>query len=390
MIFLRPKRLEKKTSDAREPSLYRSICTSIISTLLSLVMLVGTTFAWFTDNLTTGVFTITAGSLAAQASYCTELPDGGSSSVDPMWLRLNPGNTSMFGGMTFTPGTSQTAYLKLENKNDNSNNVAAVKYMFSFEDVAASPVALTVEEGVTTQSLSDALTFTCKTASTINELTNVTTAETRTLSAFTSTEEEQTGPFVITVEKNATKYVALTIGMNTDGSASITPSSIQLRLKIIVTNAGEGSEENIISQLNELMTPSEPVSVPVVTEIENEETSTTEPPTMGTPTMGTPTAGMPATGTSTMGTPATEPPTTGTPATETPTTGTPATETPTTGTPTTGTPTTEPPTTGTPTTETSTTEPPATGTPTTGTSTTGTSTTGMPTMEMLTEETPET
>lgn len=358
MIFLKSKRLEKKTSDAREPSLYRSICTSIISTLLSLVMLVGTTFAWFTDNLTTGVFTITAGSLAAQASYCTELPDGSSSS-EPVWLRLNPGNTSMFGGMTFTPGTSQTAYLRLENKNDD-DNVAAVKYMFSFEDVAASPVALTAEEGVTTQSLGDALTFTCKTASTISELTNVTTAETRTLSAFTSTEEEQTGPFVITVEKNATKYVALTIGMNTDGSASITPSSIQLRLKIIVTNAGEGSEENIISQLNELMTPSEPVSVPVVTEIENEETSTTEPPTMGTPTAGTP-----ATGTSTMGTPATETPTTGTP---------------TTGMPTTGTPTTEPPTTGTPTTETSTTEPPATGT----------STTGMPTMEMPTEKTPET
>ena len=352
-------------------------------------MLVGTTFAWFTDNLTTGVFTITAGSLAAQASYCTELPDGSSSSSEPMWLRLNPGNTSMFGGMTFTPGTSQTAYLKLENRNDNSNNVAAVKYMFSFEDVAASPVALTVEEGVTTQSLSDALTFTCKTASSIGDLTNA-GAETRTLSAFTSTEEEQTGPFVITVEKNATKYVALTIGMNTDGSASITPSSIQLRLKIIVTNAGEGSEENIISQLNELMTPSEPVSVPVVTEIENEETSTTEPPTMGTPTAGTP-----ATGTPTMGTPATETPTTGTPATETPatetpTTGTLATEMPTTGTPTTGTPTTGTPTTGTPTTETSTTEPPTTETSTTEPPATGTPTTGMPTMEMPTEETSET
>ena len=380
MIFLKSKRLEKKTSGVREPSLYRSICTSIISTLLSLVMLVGTTFAWFTDNLTTGVFTITAGSLAAQASYCTELPDGGSSSVDPMWLRLNPGNTSMFGGMTFTPGTSQTAYLKLENKNDNSNNVAAVKYMFSFEDVAASPVALTVEEGVTTQSLSDALTFTCKTASTISELTNVTTAETRTLSAFTSTEEEQTGPFVITVEKNATKYVALTIGMNTDGSASITPSSIQLRLKIIVTNAGEGSEENIISQLNELMTPSEPVSVPVVTEIENEETSTTELPTMGTPTTGMPTTEPPTTGTPTTETSTTEPPATGTPTTEPPTTGTPTTGTSTTEPPATGTPTTEPPTTGTPTTE-----PPATGTPTTGTSTTG-----MPTMEVPTEETSET
>lgn len=60
MIFLKSKRLEKKTSDAREPSLYRSICTSIISTLLSLVMLVGTTFAWFTDSITSNVFTITA------------------------------------------------------------------------------------------------------------------------------------------------------------------------------------------------------------------------------------------------------------------------------------------------------------------------------------------
>ena len=389
MIFLRSKRLEKKASDAREPSLYRSICTSIISTLLSLVMLVGTTFAWFTDNLTTGVFTITAGSLAAQASYCTELPDGGSSSVDPMWLRLNPGNTFMFGGMTFTPGTSQTAYLKLENKNDNSNNVAAVKYMFSFEDVAASPVALTVEEGVTTQSLSDALTFTCKTASSIGDLTNA-GAETRTLSAFTSTEGEQTGPFEVTVEQGQTVYVALTIGMNTDGSASITPSSIQLRLKIIVTNAGEGSEENIISQLNELTTPSEPVGVPVVTEIENEETSTTEPPTAGTPTAGTPTAGTPTAGTPTEGTPTEGTPTEGTPTTGTPTTEPPTTEPPTTGTPTTGTPTEGTPTEGTPTagtpaTGTSTTETPATGTPTTETPATG-----MPTMEMPTEETPET
>ena len=372
MIFLRSKRLEKKTSDAREPSLYRSICTSIISTLLSLVMLVGTTFAWFTDNLTTGEFTITAGSFAAQASYCTELPD--SSSSEPMWLRLNPGNTSMFGGMTFTPGTPQTAYLKLENKNDNSDNVAAVKYMFRFEDVATSPVALTVEEGVTTQSLSDALTFTCKTASSIGDLTNA-EAETRTLSTFTLTEGEKTGPFEVTVTQGQTVYVALTIGMNTAGSASITPSSIQLRLKIIVTNAGEGSEGNIISQLNELVTPSEPVGVPVVTEIENEEPPTTGTPTTGTPTMGTPTAGTPATGTSTMGTPATEPPTTGTPATETPTTGTPTTEPPTTETPTTGTPTTGTSTTGTPATE---------------TPTTGTSTTGMPTMEMPTEETSET
>ena len=383
MIFLRSKRLEKKTSDAREPSLYRSICTSIISTLLSLVMLVGTTFAWFTDNLTTGVFTITAGSLAAQASYCTELPDGSSSSSEPMWLRLNPGNTSMFGGMIFTPGTSQTAYLRLENKNDD-DNVAAVKYMFSFEDVAASPVALTVEEGVTTQSLSDALTFTCKTASSIGDLTNAATetvtTETRTLSAFDSNEEGPAGPFVVEVDKNAPMYVALTISMNGIEGVSITPSSIQLRLKIIVTNAGEGNEENIISQLNELVTPSEPVGVPVVTEIENEETSTTEMSTTEPPTTGTPTTETPTTGTPTTGTPTTEPPTTGTSTTEPSTTEMPTAGTSTTETPTTGTPTTETPATGTPATEPPMAEPYTTGTPTTG----------MSTMEMPTEETSET
>ena len=387
MIFLKSKRLEKKTSDAREPSLYRSICTSIISTLLSLVMLMGTTFAWFTDNLTTGVFTITAGSLAAQASYCTELPDGSSSSSEPMWLRLNPGNTSMFGGMIFTPGTSQTAYLRLENKNDD-DNVAAVKYMFSFEDVAASPVALTVEEGVTTQSLSDALTFTCKTASSIGDLTNAATetvtTETRTLSAFDSNEEGPAGPFVVEVDKNAPMYVALTISMNGIEGVSITPSSIQLRLKIIITNAGEESEENIKSQQNEFMAIPEPEVGTVVTEIENETTAqhpaegemlvtgmaATETPTTETPTAEMPTTEMPTTEMPTTETPTTETPTAGTSTTETPTTGTPTTETPTTGTPATGTPATEPPMA----------EP----------STTGTPTTGMSTMEMPTEETSET
>ena len=374
MIFLKSKRLEKKTSDAREPSLYRSICTSIISTLLSLVMLVGTTFAWFTDSITSNVFTITAGNFPAETYYWvgngepTEFPSDETNreATTGGWQDVEE-NADIFNGMQFnSEGPSQSpqqVYLALVNKSEQN----AATYKFYFESVAESN-----SEG--SNNIKDALTFTRKTASTISELTNV-TAETRTLAEFAGTSEANSRPFVITVEENTTKYVELTIDVGDISHASITPSSIQLRLKIIVTNAGEGSEENIISQLNELMTPSEPVSVPVVTEIENEETSTTEPPTMGTPTAGTP-----ATGTSTMGTPATEPPTTGTPATGTPATETPTTEPPTTGTPTTGTPTTE-----TSTTETSTTEPPATGTPTTGTSTTG-----MPTMEMPTEETSET
>ncbi len=238
MIFLRSKRLEKKTSDAREPSLYRSICTSIISTLLSLVMLVGTTFAWFTDSITSNVFTITAGNFPAETYYWvgngepTEFPSDETNreATTGGWQDVEE-NADIFNGMQFnSEGSSQspqTVYLALVNKSD--QNAATCR--FYFESVAESN-----SEG--SNNIKDALTFTCKTASTTSELTNVTTAETRTLSAFTSTEEEQTGPFVITVEKNATKYVALTIGMNTDGSASITPSSIQLQLRIDITSGG--------------------------------------------------------------------------------------------------------------------------------------------------------
>ena len=336
MIFLKSKRLEKKTSDAREPSLYRSICTSIISTLLSLVMLVGTTFAWFTDSITSGVYKIQAGNLATATSYCTELPASG----EPVWFPLNEGNMSMFGGMTFTSKASQTAYLKLVN----SGSVDVV-YKFSFASVDPETPG-TFTGGTERKNLRDMLNFSCKSAGMIDGLEEA-TATSKRLADFDTT---STGTFEITVEQGQTVYVALTIAMDEySGTWEIQPS-IQLQLKIIVTNAGEGSEENIISQLNELMTPSEPVGVPVVTEIENEEPPTTEPPTTEPPT--------------------TEPPTTGTPTTETSTTETSTTETSTTETSTT---------------ETSTTEPPATGTPTTGTSTTG-----MPTMEMPTEETPET
>ena len=61
MAVYKPRRLRNETEpeQVREPSLYRSLCTSLLSTLLSLVMLVGTTFAWFTESITTGVYTIT-------------------------------------------------------------------------------------------------------------------------------------------------------------------------------------------------------------------------------------------------------------------------------------------------------------------------------------------
>ena len=259
MIFLRPKRLEKKTSDAREPSLYRSICTSIISTLLSLVMLVGTTFAWFTDSITSNVFTITAGNFPAKTYYWvgsgepTEFPSDETNreATTGGWQDVEE-NAAIFNGMQFnSEGSSQspqTVYLALVNKSD--QNAATCR--FYFESVAESN-----SEG--SNNIRDMLTFTCALVEKQEDngaIKWVSTSEgTKKLSDFTTTSEDGTAiqnPFVVEVEKNTTKYVALTIGMNTDGSAPITPSSIQLQLQIDITSGG-GSANAALTTVRKTM-----------------------------------------------------------------------------------------------------------------------------------------
>ena len=259
MIFLRPKRLEKKTSDAREPSLYRSICTSIISTLLSLVMLVGTTFAWFTDSITSNVFTITAGNFPAKTYYWvgsgepTEFPSDETNreATTGGWQDVEE-NAAIFNGMQFnSEGSSQspqTVYLALVNRSD--QNAATCR--FYFESVAESN-----SEG--SNNIRDMLTFTCALVEKQEDngaIKWVSTSEgTKKLSDFTTTSEDGTAiqnPFVVEVEKNTTKYVALTIGMNTDGSAPITPSSIQLQLQIDITSGG-GSANAALTTVRKTM-----------------------------------------------------------------------------------------------------------------------------------------
>ena len=259
MIFLKSKRLEKKTSDAREPSLYRSICTSIISTLLSLVMLVGTTFALFTDSITSNVFTITAGNFPAKTYYWvgsgepTEFPSDETNreATTGGWQDVEE-NAAIFNGMQFnSEGSSQspqTVYLALVNKSD--QNAATCR--FYFESVAESN-----SEG--SNNIRDMLTFTCALVEKQEDngaIKWVSTSEgTKKLSDFTTTSEDGTAiqnPFVVEVEKNTTKYVALTIGMNTDGSAPITPSSIQLQLQIDITSGG-GSANAALTTVRKTM-----------------------------------------------------------------------------------------------------------------------------------------
>ena len=47
----------------------RALLTSVMALVMCLVMLVGTTFAWFTDSVTSGVNTIKSGNLDVALAY---------------------------------------------------------------------------------------------------------------------------------------------------------------------------------------------------------------------------------------------------------------------------------------------------------------------------------
>lgn len=253
MAVYKPRRLRNETEpdQVREPSLYRSLCTSLLSTLLSLVMLVGTTFAWFTESITTGVYTITAGNLSTVTSYCTDLDK-----LD--WQLLNESNTTLFGGMTFSnPDTTQTAYLKLENESS-----SPVKYLISFVCGNETAGTLKNSNGTNTpnQELSKLMSFAYTVASDA-------TTEGSTLTFGPSENGKVTlgdskgKPFSIPVPGGGTVHVKLELTLGSyEGEWTGAPPSIDLKLKLVITQPDNNdSEEN--STASQALQAETPVTV---------------------------------------------------------------------------------------------------------------------------------
>ena len=63
---------EKKTM-TKHVSTKRALILSLLSMLLCVSMLVGSTYAWFTDTATTGVNKILAGNLDVKLMYSTDM-----------------------------------------------------------------------------------------------------------------------------------------------------------------------------------------------------------------------------------------------------------------------------------------------------------------------------
>lgn len=244
MKMYRPHRLCPRNSKPKEPSLYRSLCVSILCMFLSTVMLVGTTMAWFSDSLQTGVYTISSANFTVTTFFCPDLA-GGSGANN--WQRLNPGNTTMFGGGTLSGSSSyQTAYLKIVN----DSNIG-LKYTLTITNTNGDTA------GGTGPTLPLSLAY--------KEVDNEADLKT----AFTSTDESSTQSgentstdteISFTVPQTTTKFVALKLSLNAtppESTGEEQPAKryeFSLRLEIMQNQEGAGVTKSNSSTTNTVLT----------------------------------------------------------------------------------------------------------------------------------------
>lgn len=98
-------RQEKKVGGTK-----RALLTSVLALVLSLAMLAGTTFAWFTDTASTGVNRIVSGNLDVGLKYWGVGEDG-----QKKWLTAENSEDLFDENALWEPGYTQIVYLKVKN-----------------------------------------------------------------------------------------------------------------------------------------------------------------------------------------------------------------------------------------------------------------------------------
>ena len=96
----------------RKNSARSALITSIISLLLCVTMLAGTTFAWFTDSVQSDMNIIAAGNLDIELEYYYDDTDDGV--ANGSWRSVS-GRSDLFTGSLWEPGHAEVVYLRLRN-----------------------------------------------------------------------------------------------------------------------------------------------------------------------------------------------------------------------------------------------------------------------------------
>ncbi len=88
----------------------RAMLFAIGGTFLCLAMLVGMTFAWFTESIDTGENVIKTGSFDVSISYAETL--------DGDFEEISDDTSVLFNGVTLSPGESSVRYIKITNASE--------------------------------------------------------------------------------------------------------------------------------------------------------------------------------------------------------------------------------------------------------------------------------
>lgn len=109
----------------KQKSTRKMLLSSILSLALCISMLIGTTFAWFTDNVTSANNIIKSGNLDVELEYSTDLVT---------WTKVDE-NTNIFkDGALWEPGYTEVVYLRVSNAGS-----LALKYQLGINVVSETP-----------------------------------------------------------------------------------------------------------------------------------------------------------------------------------------------------------------------------------------------------------
>ena len=101
----------------------RALIASVLALVVCAAMLIGTTFAWFTDSVTSGRNTITAGNLDVELEYATVVDTQAGTLSE--WKTVQDA-TDLFADGLWEPGYAQVVYLRVSNLGS-----LALKYQLS-------------------------------------------------------------------------------------------------------------------------------------------------------------------------------------------------------------------------------------------------------------------
>ncbi len=215
----------------KSPKTRASLLSSVISLTLCFAMLLGTTFAWFTDTATTGVNKIQAGNLDVDLKYAK--PAEGAALGEAEWVTVQDKDDLFDKDALWEPGHVEVAYLKVE-------NLGSLALDYSLRVFAAAEKQ-GINKGGDTFSLSQYLKF--------GVVPDVTTAYTDRIKAVADVKEPQSlnvNDFKLTGEKllkEETKVVALvvwmpeSVGNEANGKEGSDPATIDLKVILEATQA---------------------------------------------------------------------------------------------------------------------------------------------------------